>query len=312
MTKRFKTGLAATAAALAFVASPAAADHHGEAATAAAATTVEAVNVDPAIWVVEDEDTTIYLFGTFHAMKAGVDWFNDEVKTSYDAADQVVVELVPPENPAEMQPLIMKYAIDMTGTPLSAELSEEGRAALHATLAQMGAPAQAFDMFKPGFANIALTAGLMPGMGFEEGLGVDKTIIAAANADGKPIHQLETMEEQLAVLTTSISEEEQLEMLEQTLADLDEMDDMLEGMLAAWKTGDEAHFVELFGELNDQSEAFYTAMLTDRNAKWAEWIDARMDEPGQVFIAVGAGHLAGEKSVQEFLAARDITVTRIQ
>ena len=46
--------------------------------------------------------------------------------------------------------------------------------------------------------------------------------------------------------------------------------------------------------------------------RWAEWIDERMDEPGQVFIAVGAGHLAGEKSVQEYLAQRDITVTRIQ
>ncbi|MCJ8190199.1 TraB/GumN family protein [Sphingomicrobium aestuariivivum] len=244
-------------------------------------------------------------------MKAGVEWFNDEVKTSYDAADQVVVELVPPENPAEMQPLIMKYAIDMTGTPLSAELSEEGRAALHATLAQMGAPAQAFDMFKPGFANIALTAGLMPGMGFEEGLGVDKTIIAAANADGKPIHQLETMEEQMAVLTASIPEEEQLAMLEQTLAEIDEMDDTLEAMLAAWKTGDEAHFVELFSEMNDQSEAFYDAMLTNRNAKWAEWIDARMDEPGTVFVAVGAGHLMGNDSVQVMLGEKGIASRRM-
>ena len=49
-----------------------------------------------------------------------------------------------------------------------------------------------------------------------------------------------------------------------------------------------------------------------RNANWAAWIDDRLDTPGSVFMAVGAGHLAGEKSVQDYLAERNISVTRIQ
>jgi uncharacterized protein YbaP (TraB family) len=31
-----------------------------------------------------------------------------------------------------------------------------------------------------------------------------------------------------------------------------------------------------------------------------------------VFIAVGAGHLAGEKSVQDYLEARGLTATRVE
>ena len=58
--------------------------------------------------------------------------------------------------------------------------------------------------------------------------------------------------------------------------------------------------------------ALAKALLYDRNANWAECIDERLDTPGTVFIAVGAGHLAGEKSVQDYLAGRDIAVTRIQ
>ena len=37
-------------------------------------------DADPAMWVVSDADTTIYLFGTFHALDGKRDWFNDEVQ----------------------------------------------------------------------------------------------------------------------------------------------------------------------------------------------------------------------------------------
>jgi uncharacterized protein len=53
-------------------------------------------------------------------------------------------------------------------------------------------------------------------------------------------------------------------------------------------------------------------LLTNRNRAWAEWIAARLDKPGVVFMAVGAGHLAGEQSVQAQLAARGIASSRVQ
>jgi uncharacterized protein len=52
-------------------------------------------------------------------------------------------------------------------------------------------------------------------------------------------------------------------------------------------------------------------LLADRNARWAEWIEARMAKPGTVFIAVGAGHLAGNDSVKAMLAQRKLTATRV-
>ena len=54
------------------------------------------------------------------------------------------------------------------------------------------------------------------------------------------------------------------------------------------------------------------ALLYDRNERWAEWIDTRLDEPGTVFVAVGAGHLAGAMSVQDYLTGRGLAVTRVQ
>jgi uncharacterized protein YbaP (TraB family) len=52
-------------------------------------------------------------------------------------------------------------------------------------------------------------------------------------------------------------------------------------------------------------------LLTDRNARWAADIQARMDRPGVVFVAVGAGHLTGKDSVQDLLAQEGLKVKRI-
>jgi uncharacterized protein YbaP (TraB family) len=57
---------------------------------------------------------------------------------------------------------------------------------------------------------------------------------------------------------------------------------------------------------------FYKMLLTDRNATWAEWINKRMDQPGTVFLAVGAGHLAGNGSVQDMLAKKGFKAERVK
>jgi uncharacterized protein YbaP (TraB family) len=61
-----------------------------------------------------------------------------------------------------------------------------------------------------------------------------------------------------------------------------------------------------------QDPEFYQLMYTNRNRNWAEWIDQRLDRPGTVFMAVGAAHLVGRDSVQNFLKKRGIRTARIK
>ena len=80
-------------AATSLFAAPAAAQTAPAPAAAPAAATAALPDADPAIWVVKDPDTTIYLFGTFHALDGKSDWFNEEVKTAFDASSELVLEL---------------------------------------------------------------------------------------------------------------------------------------------------------------------------------------------------------------------------
>src|SRR3954467_9076017 len=59
-------------------------------------------NADPAIFVVRDADTTVYLFGTFHALDGKTEWFNDQVKTAFDRSNELVLETVIPEGPIKI------------------------------------------------------------------------------------------------------------------------------------------------------------------------------------------------------------------
>ena len=58
--------------------------------------------------------------------------------------------------------------------------------------------------------------------------------------------------------------------------------------------------------------ALMERLLWQRNRAWADWMAKRLDTPGTVFVAVGAGHLAGPRSVQADLAAKGLRVRRVQ
>ena len=114
-------------------------------------------DAEPAMWVVKDQDTTIYLFGTFHALDGKRDWFNDEVRDAFDASQEVVLEIVTPDNPADMRPALMRHAFTPAGAPsLSSKLSPAGRTRLAAALAKNRMPPGSLDRYRPFFASVTL------------------------------------------------------------------------------------------------------------------------------------------------------------
>jgi uncharacterized protein YbaP (TraB family) len=280
------------------------------AAPAWAQATAALPDADPAIWVVKDPDTTIYLFGTFHALDGKHDWFNDEVKTAFDESQEVVLEMLAPENPAEIQALMTKYAADTSGKPLSGRLSPGGRTKLHARLSALGAPPTAFDKMTPAFAALSLVMAESQKLGFTGRHGTEAVLTGASKKAGKTMGNLETMDFQLR-LFAEMPETQQIQMLEQTLKDMDQLPAMFDSMKQNWVKGDAAGFAKLMHDMNAQSPEAYKRIFSDRNANWAEWIDKRLDRPGTVFLAVGTGHLAGQSSVQDLLAKRGIKAQRL-
>ncbi len=280
-----------------------------ETAAPAAAKAVETVDVDPALWVVKDDDTTIYMFGTVHILRKGLSWFDEDVKKAFDASDELVIEVIEPE-PTKMQEYIGATAVDRTGTTLRSRMNDEDKAAYEKAMTNLGMPVGAFDQFEPWFA--AITLSLLPSIkaGYDLNSGAEKVLTAQAKKDGKKIGQLETVEYQLG-LFDNLPMDGQLAFLKTVVDSSDDVTEQLDSLVTQWGNGNPDELAEIMNEGFEGHGQLRDALLIRRNAAWSRWIDERLDAPGTVFIAVGAGHLAGEGSVQEMLKMRDIETARI-
>jgi len=267
------------------------------------------VRADPALWVLKDEDTTIYLFGTIHLMRREVLWFDGPVRQAFDSAQDVVLEIIDDDGP-NAQADMLGGAMQPDAPPLSSQLPGEQGEKFLAALADNGAPAILFDHVKPWLAAMALTTLPLQKLGYSPDSGVDRAIRAEALEAGKTLVGLETTAEQMGFFG-GMPHELQLALLSQTIDELPALPTSIEQMIAAWSTGDPNRLGALMNESVDANPGLRKLLLTDRNARWADWIKTRLDSPGTVFIAVGAGHLAGDDSVQAMLHARGIEAVRV-
>ena len=269
--------------------------------------------IDPAIWRVADEDTTVYLLGTFHLLPEGYNWRSDTIDAALAASDEVYFEIADDlSNPAALQPLIMELAISPGQPSLAERLGAENAARVVELVKPLGIPAQALDVMETWFVGLTLANAIATKAGMSGEAGVEMTLRKLVEERGLPIKGLETAREQLSYFD-KMSPEAQVAFTVGSLEDTtdEEIVAMLNAMQVAWSRGDEAGIADVFNEDLEMGSEVRGALLTRRNADWTGDIVTRMGEPGTVFVAVGAGHLVGGDSVVSMLRERGYTVTRI-
>ncbi|WP_017663967.1 TraB/GumN family protein [Porphyrobacter sp. AAP82] len=330
--------LALTAAPFAlFAANPALAqDPAGTAEPAAAAPK------GPALWKVADADTTIYLFGTVHVLPQGLEWYDATIAKALDGSDILVTEIpMDPASEAAMAQMARQKGALPAGTTLRSLLNDEQKATYTAALTQLGGkieaaqlaqvPAEAraqyedakakglvpapgemlagqFDGLKPWMVGLTMSILPLTFEGYDPNSGVEKVLLGKVGTKEKGA--LETAEFQLGIFD-SMPQDAQVTFLIEAAKSIDETKPMLDRMVAEWIEGDADQLAAVMNESMDDPKVA-DALLYARNRNWAEWIDTRLDQPGTVFIAVGAGHLAGAKSVQDYLAQKGIKVSRVK
>src|SRR6476469_2482971 len=60
----------------------------------------------PAMFVVRDADTTVYIFGTFHALDGRSQWFGKQVRDAFEQSNELVLETLVPEQRDQVGPPI--------------------------------------------------------------------------------------------------------------------------------------------------------------------------------------------------------------
>lgn len=267
------------------------------------ATAAPTVAATPAMWRVKGPHGTVYLFGSIHVMKPNVDWETAKVKAAFAGSDVLYVEVANLDDAAAAQPLAMQFGTDMAH-PLSTKISKDDLALLDAAAKSMGMAGESMlEPMQPWLVSTALQMLPMLKDGYDPQSGIDMKLLADAKAAQKTVKGFETMTDQVHLLADA-PQEQQVELLHKELAELDKTAAEMNDMVVAWEHGD----IDKIGKMeNDELAAKYPVeyqrLVVDRNTKWAATLDGVLKDPatGEVFVVVGAAHLAGPDSVIRML-----------
>ncbi|HOZ29150.1 MAG TPA: TraB/GumN family protein [Hyphomonadaceae bacterium] len=267
----------------------------------------------PAIWKISDADTTVYMFGTVHVLPPTLTWHSPAVDKAMEEAKAVYFETDTEGDPMMFREIVERLGKYEPSQRLSDRLSLEDLEKLKAALGKLDLPLIALESMRPWYAGIVISEAVVRRAGYDVTSGVESVLRPAAEAEGKEIRFLETIEEQMASFAT-LPENVQVRFLTGGIEQIDSATEELGNLVNAWKAGDVDALTRLL--IDDDLAVIpelYDALLKHRNANWTPEIDALMkSETGTFLIAVGAAHLIGKDSVIAMLEPLGYRAERIQ
>lgn len=268
----------------------------------------------PLLWKVSDGDNAIYLLGSFHALKPGDYPLAPAVDVAFDDAEQVAFELAPEELESPDLPRKMLAAAQLpVGQTLEGVLSARRWKQLQAYARKRGLPLENFARVEPWFLSLVISVTEMQRLGFDPQQGLDRQLVARAQAANKPTLGLETGDEQIAALD-SMNLEEQRQALAESLDEAGDYRRELEKLHDRWRAGDaEGLFADMGKELRERHPQLYQRIDVDRNKAWLPKLQAMLDgvKDRDTLVVVGSLHLLGPDGLVAMLRARGYRVERL-
>jgi uncharacterized protein YbaP (TraB family) len=263
----------------------------------------------PALWRLTDSDSEIWLFGTVHVLPPELKWRSAAVDRAFAAAELVVFE-TPTDAAAQAQVArtVAEVGRNPAGVTLSSKLPPEDSARLARVARGLGLDAAALEGLRPWLAGLTLSLRYVTQQGHDPDAGVERILDADAAKRGVPRRYFETPESQIRILS-DLPPQDELRFLTATLIQIESKSENVDAMDDAWVRGDVATLGRLLTEdIAEAGPETYAALLTRRNARWTDEIDAMMRGRGKIFIAVGSAHLIGPEGVPALLRAKGYKV----
>lgn len=261
------------------------------------------------LWEVSGGGNTIHLLGSIHVLRQDAYPLDPAIYEVFDAAQTVVFEV-------DLAELVQGSAEMMTrgmlpeGRTLADVLPSDLYAELERRASGMPVPFEAIQSMKPWLVSLMLSTVALQQAGFYDVQGVDGHLYERAIGAGKRTMGLETVGDQIDVFD-GLSEVAQIEMLRQTVRDLDSAAVQLDRIVGYWRRGDvESVAADQTKSMRGHPEML-ERLLFARNRRWVPRIEHLLRSGESVLVVVGMGHLVGEGSVIEMLRERGYTVTRV-
>jgi uncharacterized protein YbaP (TraB family) len=264
------------------------------------------------LWEVSGNGLTkaSYLYGTIHMICKDDASLGDSLIAAIQRSDRVYFE-VDMDNLMEMLSALKDFKM-RNDTTLADLLSKEDYEKVKEFMGRKSGilPFSQLETYKPMLASSLL---MESGIGCEESVAMEQLILEEAKKNKKRVDGLETMSYQASIFD-SIPYKLQAEQLLKYVNDSgskSEADKQFEEMIEAYKAQD----IEKLGEYVQEDDGglgnYEDILIYNRNRNWVEKLKKIMPEKS-LTVAVGAGHLAGEKGLIKLLRKAGYTVKPVK
>ncbi|TMP36498.1 TraB/GumN family protein [Pseudoalteromonas rubra] len=270
------------------------------------------VTAKPALWSVEKNGVTSYLFGTVHVGDASMEGLDKRLKTAIANSQTVVVELnTKAITAAQLQRRTLPFMLLEQGQTLKANLTPETYKQVEQYLSARDIKIELFNHYQPWFVMLTILQLEYTKAGFGEEFGIDGQVIEYATQLNKPIMELESLEQQLTIFTALSTQSDA--MITDALKQVKDFDRYFTTMLTAWKKGDYQQlnvFYDMSFDDTKYGQQAEQVMLIQRNNAWVKTLTPKLVNNAH-FIAVGALHLPREHGLISQFQSQGFKVQRI-
>jgi uncharacterized protein YbaP (TraB family) len=245
-----------------------------------------------------------YLFGTIHMICKEDFKIDAQVESALKSCKQIVLEL--DMDDPQLMTQMSQYSLNKGMVNISSEFEPEDLKVMNTFFqSNYGADLSQLGILKP-FAMLSMIiVKSLPCLPTEMA-SYEQTFVTKAAELSVPLNGLETVAFQMS-LFDEVPMADQIKMLVETVSDKDKNLREFNQMVAAYKAQDLKQLYSLISE-SPQYAQYNDLLLSNRNISWVPKIKNIIKEQ-PTFIAVGAGHLGGEKGLINLLRSEGYQIT---
>lgn len=264
------------------------------------------------LWELQGNTNRIFILGSIHMLRSTDYPIPSVINSVYEEAEALIMELdLDDIDQAGMAALVLELGMLRDGKSLEDVIGKPAYAEALALADELEIPLALLANSKPWLAAVTVETLILTRVGFDPQYGVEQHLMSMAKRANKEITGFETERQQLEMLD-NLSPSAQRDMLLQTLADGNELVEVLDDIIDAWRNGDTAYLEEtLLTDITDYPE-LYASIVVNRNRNWAQQIEALLDDDDDYLIVVGTMHLLGKDGVPMLLKNRGLEIRQMQ
>jgi uncharacterized protein len=246
----------------------------------------------------------VYIYGTIHAFPQADFFMDDIVLRKIEKSQKIVfeIDMTNPDMIMEVQTAMM-----MQGNTIDNLITEAEYSLLKQFFADsLQLPLDMLKQVKP----LMMSSFMLPRIIGSQPASYEGFFVQKAIELGKPMGGLETIAEQISYMD-KIPLDKQAQMLMESVNDFNQSRVEFRRLVDVYKTRDVEKVYCVMMEMSDQYKEFGNFLIDARNANWIPRI-IELGNNQTTFVAIGCGHLGGEKGVLNLLNNKGFTVQMLE